>query len=99
MLRELTKRFESMIDGTADEVIPKISRDSNQLRGEVVVILEGCRNPGSDTMIRPDQLLRVLADYLPPAAAAQAAVRLLGGRKNDYYSKLLELAAHDEQPI
>ncbi|MBP09691.1 MAG: 16S rRNA (cytidine(1402)-2'-O)-methyltransferase [Acidiferrobacteraceae bacterium] len=99
VLRELTKRFESMIDGTADDVILEINSDSYQLRGEVVVILEGCRNPDSETMIRPDQLLRVLGDYLPPAAAAQAAVRLLGGRKNDYYSKLLELAAHDKRAI
>ena len=96
VLRELTKRFECVVDGCTDKVIRHIESDSNALRGEVVVILSGCNNPGPDTAISADQLLRVLSDYLPPAAAAQASARLLGGRKSDYYRQLLELAGSDE---
>ena len=96
VLRELTKRFECVIDGCTDKVIRQIESDSNALRGEVVVILSGCSNPGPHTEISADQLLRVLSDYLPPAAAAQAAARVLGGRKSDYYGLLLELAGSEK---
>jgi hypothetical protein len=41
---------------------------------------------------RLDEILGVLLHFLPPSAAASAAARLAGVRRNEAYARALELA-------
>ena len=87
--RELTKQFETFLSGTASELAARVHEDSDQQRGEIVLLIHGqtedVLNPGIDA----DALLALLAEHMPPKKAAGEAARLLGGSKNDLYARLL----------
>lgn len=89
--RELTKQFETFLSGTAREVLQRVQDDDDQQRGEIVLLIHGQQeqvlNPGVDV----DALLQLLAQHMPPKQAAGEAAQLLGGSKNELYSRLLAL--------
>ena len=90
--RELTKRFESCYRGSLAELAERAGRDPDLCRGESVIVVEGA--PGVPAGAgRLDEMLGVLLRFLPPSAAASAAAKLAGVRRNDAYARALELAA------
>ena len=44
--RELTKRFETFLDGTLDALVQRLGEDPDQQKGEFVLLVEGNRNAG-----------------------------------------------------
>jgi len=88
--RELTKRFETVISGSAIDVLARINEDDNQTRGEFVVMLSGAE-PVSEGEEQVYNTLRVLLIELPVKQAAGIAVKLSGLRKNDVYQMALQL--------
>ena len=89
--RELTKRFESCYRGNLGELAERAGRDPDLCRGESVIVVEGA--PGVPAGAgRLDEILGVLLRFLPPSAAASAAARLAGVRRNEAYARALELA-------
>lgn len=88
--RELTKRFETVMSGTAAEVLQCIEGDDNQTRGEFVVMLSGAE-PVSKEQAQVDDLLRILMKELPLKQASGIAAKLTGLRKNDVYQMALQL--------
>ena len=89
--RELTKRFETFLAGTARELAGRLETEDEQRLGEMVILVEGCRAPAEDDRGEQERVLRVLAAELPLRQAAGLAARLAGGRKNDLYRLGIEL--------
>ena len=88
--RELTKRFETVIAGQAQEVLSKVTDDDDQTRGEFVLMLGGVE-PVSDEAVQVLSTLKVLMADLPVKQAAGLAAKLTGLRKNEVYTMALEL--------
>lgn len=87
--RELTKQFETFLSGTADELLLRLREDTDQQRGEMVLLLHGQATETLAIEVDVDALLGLLAQYMPPKKAAGEAAQLLGGSKNALYSRLL----------
>nr|WP_293380126.1 16S rRNA (cytidine(1402)-2'-O)-methyltransferase [Natronospirillum sp.] len=92
LARELTKQFETVLRGSAQSVLQQVQADSDQCRGEMVLLIGGAepQDQPSDR-VDPDDLLLTLAGLLPPKQAAGEAARLLGVSKNLLYQRLLAL--------
>ena len=95
VLRELTKRFEETVLATLDEIGEHFENNDRSVRGEFVIIVEGCRDPAPQRLIGPDDVLPILAERLQPSAASEVAIKLFGGRRNDYYDRILALTKPD----
>ena len=95
VLRELTKRFEETVLATLDEIEEHFENNDQSVRGEFVIIVEGCQDPDPQRLIGPDDVLPILAEHLQPSAASQVAIKLFGGRRNDYYDQILALTKLD----
>lgn len=91
--RELTKRFETVLSGTASSLVERLAIDSDQSKGEFVVMIAGAagseNNDEMQTSLRA--LLTVLVDELPVKQAVGMAVKLTGVRKNEAYSLAQEI--------
>ncbi len=89
--RELTKTFETLIEGTLAELLERLRHDTDQQKGEFVVLVQGAAHD-------PDQLdeaarhtLEVLLGQLPLRQAAALAAGISGVSKNRLYEYGLEL--------
>lgn len=91
--RELTKKFETVKSGTASELVQELEEDSNQQRGEFVVLIAGVTalDGRDDTLQELRRVLTVLLDDLPVKQAAAIAAKLCNVGKNDAYKLALEL--------
>ena len=90
LCRELTKRFETVLRGSAAEILTILLNDSDQCRGEMVLVVGGSDQAVVRTHIDEERLLDLLAGVLTPRVASEVAARLTGGRKNDYYARMLQ---------
>ena len=90
--RELTKLHETVHSGTLTELVSWSSADDNILKGEVVVLVAGAPNTKSQVMaLEPERLLQILLEELPVKQAASLAARISGSKKNELYTKALEI--------
>jgi 16S rRNA (cytidine1402-2'-O)-methyltransferase len=89
--RELTKRFETFLFGTARELARRLESDEEQRLGEMVILVEGCPDQPTTDQAEQERVLRILAAELPLRQAANLAARITGGRKNDLYRLALDL--------
>lgn len=91
--RELTKRFETVLSGSASTLVQRLAVDSDQTRGEFVVMVAGApraeQSEEFQTTLRA--LLNVLVNELPVKQAANLAVKITGVRKNEAYSLAQEI--------
>lgn len=84
--RELTKRFETILDGTLAELLARVKADADQQRGEIVLVIAGA--PASDDAARiaeGKRLYALLVAELPPARAAKVAAAWVGVAKKALY--------------
>ena len=88
--REMTKRFESFYRGSLADLAARAANDEDMRRGECVVIVAGALEAAPEAA-RLDQALGVLLEFLPASAAAAAAAKLTGVRRNDAYARALEI--------
>ncbi|WP_346798849.1 16S rRNA (cytidine(1402)-2'-O)-methyltransferase [Halomonas sp. Bachu 37] len=91
LARELTKTFETFLQGSAEALLATLADDPNQARGEFVVMVQGSpavsTEEGAD--ISADTLLQALLDEgVGVKQGAAVAARLLGGRKQVWYARL-----------
>src|SRR5574337_1152443 len=92
--RELTKTFETIHKTTVSQLKQWLLADSNQQRGEFVVLLEGAQAKTSDEqakIIDQKQVLEILLQELPVKQAASLAAKILHASKNELYQLALEL--------
>ncbi|MFO8156425.1 MAG: 16S rRNA (cytidine(1402)-2'-O)-methyltransferase [Pseudomonadota bacterium] len=89
LARELSKRFETFLGEDLGTVLERVEGDSDQQRGEMVLVLGGAPEPGADELPREARrAVELLATELPPRKAADLAARLTGARKNALYRHL-----------
>ncbi|WP_407312157.1 16S rRNA (cytidine(1402)-2'-O)-methyltransferase [Pseudomonas sp. nanlin1] len=92
LARELTKTFETLKGLPLSQLREFVEADSNQQRGECVVLVAGWSEPEEADAV-PAQVLRVLDLLLaemPLKRAAALAAEITGARKNVLYQVALE---------
>lgn len=92
MAREITKTFETIKKATLGELLAFVQSDSNQERGEIVLIIGGFNAEQEvENTEATDKLLKRLLQDLPVKPAAQLAAELTGLKKNELYQRALQL--------
>ncbi|WP_414708218.1 16S rRNA (cytidine(1402)-2'-O)-methyltransferase [Pseudomonas sp. UBA6310] len=92
LARELTKTFETIKGLPLVELHEWIAADSNQQRGECVVLVSGWQAPEGEDAVGAEALrvLDLLLGELPLKRAAALAAEITGVRKNLLYQVALE---------
>ncbi len=85
LARELTKLFETVLDGTLASLLARVSDDPNQRKGEFVVIVEGAGDDADARVAEGKRLYAKLAGHLPPSTAAKLAADLSGAPRKALY--------------
>ena len=88
--REITKTFETIKRMELSALIDWVEADTNQRKGEIVLVVEGSLEEAVDKT-QLDQLLSILLSELPVKQCVNLAVKLTGENKNDIYRRALEL--------
>lgn len=83
--RELTKRFETVLDGTLSQVLQRVASDADQQRGEFVLVVEGAGDDADARLAEGRRLYAKLAEYLAPSQAARLAAELSGAPRKALY--------------
>lgn len=92
LARELTKTFETLKGLPLSELRQFVESDSNQQRGECVVLVAGWTAPESDEAISSEsmRILDLLLKEMPLKRAAALAAEITGERKNVLYQVALD---------
>ena len=92
LARELTKTFETIKQGTVLELLTWVESDTNQTRGEIVLILKGAV-AAKKAGLTPEALniLSVLMADLSLKQAVDLTVKITGIRKREVYDCALRL--------
>ena len=94
--RELTKTFETVNSGRIDDMQAWLLADSNQQRGEFVLMVAGASEPEAEAMdAETDKLLQALLEELPIKKAAALAAKLTPHKKKALYDRALQLQGKD----
>ena len=88
--RELTKKFETIRQGTLGGLIEWMEQDPDQRRGEFVVIIAGAGEEQTD-IAELTALLKVLLKSLSLKQAVRIATDLTGAPRNDIYDLAVSL--------
>ena len=94
--REITKTFETIKKMTLGELVEFISNDSNQQKGEIVLVIGGASVEKDMEQEKLDQLLTRLLQDLSVKAASQLAADLTGIKKKIAYQRALELTSAND---
>ena len=84
MARELTKKFETFHTGSASEVLAQLLSDTDQQKGEFVIMIAG-REDSDQLDQQASKLALLLADELPLKAACKLAAKWYGLKPNSIY--------------
>ena len=96
LARELTKRYETIIDGTLIDLATQVAADRNQQRGEMVILVSAVVSLEEDRSSEEqeaDRVLRILLAELPAKQASILAVQLTGLKKNYLYKRAIVLSS------
>lgn len=94
LARELTKTFETFVAAELGELDVRLATDSNAGRGELVLMIAGASDAGSESRaenIDTDRLLMLLQRELGIKKAARLASEITGLAKNQLYQRALVL--------
>lgn len=87
--REMTKTFETVLRGSLDELSAVVRTDSNQSRGEIVLLVAGAAPAELEMTPEIARMLDLLAEMLPPRQAAALVADAFGLRKKFLYEYLI----------
>lgn len=85
LARELTKLFETVLDGDLDALLARVQADPNQRRGEFVLVVSGQPADADAALIEGRRLYAKLAEHLPPSKAARVAAEISGAPRKALY--------------
>ena len=91
LAREISKTFETFLHGSLDELQQYIAMDSNQQRGEIVLVIAGENQKTANTNVDSDKVLRLLLKELPTSKAASLTAKICGVDKKAMYQAAIEL--------
>ncbi len=83
--RELTKLFETVLDGTLAQLLAAVQADDNQRKGEFVVMVQGAADDEEGKIAEGRRLYAKLNEHLPPSTAAKLAAELSGAPRKALY--------------
>ena len=96
LAREITKTFETFLSGTVAEIQAALKNDSNQTRGEMVLVLHpAVKEKHSDLPEAAQNTMKILAAELPTKQAAELAAKITGENKKALYDLALEWKKQD----
>lgn len=91
LARELTKTFETLRRAPLGELLEFVRNDSDQRRGEAVLLVHGAPPPAADALEDgPRRVAELLAAELPVKQAASLAAQITGAKKNRIYDYLVK---------
>lgn len=85
MARELTKLFETVLDGTLAQLSERVRADPDQRKGEFVLLVQGAGEDADAKVAEGRRVYAVLAKHLPPSTAAKLASELSGAPRKALY--------------
>ena len=85
--RELTKLFETVLDGPLQDLLARVQADDNQRKGEFVVMVQGVGDDEAARLAEGRRLYARLNEHLPPSAAAKLAAELSGAPRKALYGQ------------
>ena len=95
--RELTKLFETIHNATLTELSTWLCADTNQQKGEFVILVQGSMlEHSSESEIEAQRIVQILMAELPVKQAAALAAQITGLKKNALYDYALRLK--DSEP-
>lgn len=83
--RELTKLFETVLDGTLADLHARVIGDADQRKGEFVLLVQGAGDEGDARIVEGRRLYAKLNEHLPPSTAAKLAAELSGAPRKALY--------------
>jgi 16S rRNA (cytidine1402-2'-O)-methyltransferase len=91
LARELTKLHETIVTQPLSELLAWVESDSNQQRGECVLLVGGNTEQPDPNDAEAERVLSILLTELPVKKAAAMTAKLLDMRKNKAYGLALKL--------
>lgn len=85
LARELTKLFETVLDGTLADLLAKVETDADQRKGEFVLLVQGAGEDADAKVAEGLRLYAKLKEHLPPSTAAKLAAELSGAPRKALY--------------
>ncbi|MCD7098293.1 16S rRNA (cytidine(1402)-2'-O)-methyltransferase [Stenotrophomonas sp. MMGLT7] len=85
LARELTKLFETVLDGTLAGLQAQVEADADQRRGEFVVMVQGAADDAEGQVAEGRRLYARLVEHLPPSTAAKLAAEISGAPRKALY--------------
>lgn len=93
LARELTKTFETFLSDTVSELIECLQNDSNQQRGEMVLMVKGVEKQAVTTELGDlDSMIQSSLKYLGVKQTSALLSDITGLRKKEIYQRALELS-------
>ena len=85
LARELTKLFETVLDGTLADLLAAVVDDPNQRKGEFVVMVEGAGDDADARLAEGRRVYALLSAHLPPSSSAKLAAEITGAPRKALY--------------
>ncbi|WP_147653477.1 16S rRNA (cytidine(1402)-2'-O)-methyltransferase [Vulcaniibacterium gelatinicum] len=85
LARELTKLFETVLDGPLQALLDRVRADPDQRRGEFVLLVQGAEETAEAKVAEGRRLYAKLCEHLPPSTAARLAAELSGAPRKALY--------------
>lgn len=85
LARELTKLFETVLDGTLARLHARVRDDADQRKGEFVVVVEGAGEDGAARLAEGRRVYALLSTELKPSVAAKLAAEITGAPRKALY--------------
>ena len=91
LAREISKTFETYLHGSLESLCVEVGNDSNQQRGEIVLIVSGNGILKESLSIEAKRILKLLMKELPIAKASSLTAKITGNEKQELYQLALRL--------
>jgi 16S rRNA (cytidine1402-2'-O)-methyltransferase len=85
LARELTKLFETVLDGSLGVLYERVTADADQRKGEFVLLVQGAGDDVDARIAEGRRLYAKLGEHLPPSTAAKLAAELSGAPRKALY--------------
>lgn len=86
LARELTKIYETVLDGTLADLSARVSADADQRRGEFVLLISGAQADVQVAKLAEGRrVFEILRRELPPSRAAKLAAEITGASRKALY--------------